>query len=165
MGPDTNKTVDNESDLDNGGVIEFGLLPGFLGYHIRLAQMAIFKDFVTSLQQYEITPTTFGALVLIEANPGIKQSELAEAIQLDRSTVVPLIDRLEKRQLVARERLANDRRANALRVTAKGVTLLDELKPLVIEHERRLISRLSDNEQKKLIDLLGKIFPDQRISG
>jgi hypothetical protein len=72
-----------------GDAIDFGLLPGLLGYQVRQAQIAIFRDFTSSLAEDGMTPTLFGSLVLIEANPGLKQADLARALQLDRSTVVP----------------------------------------------------------------------------
>ena len=139
--------------------VDFGPLPGFIGYHVRLAQIAVFKDFIASLGQFKISPIQFGALIVIEANPGILQSQLARAIQLDRSTVVPLIDRLEKRKLVAREGLAGDRRVNALNLTAAGKRLLEKLKPRVAEHEQRLTRRLGKRQQAQLIELLGKLIP------
>lgn len=138
---------------------DFNMLTDLIGYHVRLAQVAIFKDFTHSLRDYDISPTQFGTLMIIRANPGIKQSDLARAIHLDRSTVVPLIDRLEKDGLVSRERLANDRRTNALKLTATGTGLLEKLIPLVLAHEQRLANHLSKEEQIQLITLLKKIFP------
>ncbi len=82
-----------------GNTIDFGLLPGLLGYQVRQAQIAIFRDFTATLADDGMTPTLFGSLVLIEANPGLKQADLARALQLDRSTVVTVIDTLEKRGL------------------------------------------------------------------
>ncbi len=98
--------------------------------------------------------------MIIESNPGVKQTDLAKAIQLDRSTVVPLIDRLEQNGYVARKRMANDRRTNALGLTKKGAGLLVKLKPLVVEHEARLTRKLSKANQRRLITLLNKISPE-----
>ena len=65
------------------------MLPELLGYHLRLAQRAIFDDFAQSMAELEVSPGLFGMLVIIEANPGLKQTELADAAQLDRSSLVP----------------------------------------------------------------------------
>jgi hypothetical protein len=62
---------------------------------------------------HEVTPGLFGVLVIIEANPDLKQSELARATHLDRSTVVTIIDNLERRGLVERRAALHDRRSNA----------------------------------------------------
>ena len=53
-------------------------------------------------------------LTLIRANPGITQVALAAAFGVDKSTMSPVIVRLEKRGLVRREVLASDRRCHAL---------------------------------------------------
>ena len=142
--------------------IAFGALPDLIGYQLRMAQIAIFRDFAQSLGSHDITPGLFGALVIIDANPGMKQTELARATHLDRSTVVSLIDNLERRALVERHSVATDRRSNALQLTSAGKTLLKKLQCLVDEHEQRLTGNLSEKEQATLVRLLQKIFPESR---
>ncbi|HEY5791269.1 MAG TPA: MarR family transcriptional regulator [Gammaproteobacteria bacterium] len=140
----------------------YGLLPELLGYQIRQAQIAVFRDFTSSLADTGLTPTLFGALVLIEANPGLKQTELARALQLDRSTVVTVIDTLQRRGLVARRRAAEDRRSNAIVLTAAGARLLGQAKPRVVEHEARLTAGLAADERQALAGALAKVFPERR---
>lgn len=147
---------DTESKLD------YDLLPHLLGYHVRLAQIAVFRDFAAAFGALDITPTLFASLVLIDVNPGLKQTDLAQAIQLDRSTVVSVIDNLEGRGLVERKRAVDDRRSNALSLTRKGKALLTKLRPLVEAHEGRLRQNLDVDEQAELIRLLAKIFPQYR---
>lgn len=142
--------------------ISLGILPNLIGYQLRIAQIALFRDFAEALGEFDITPGLFGVLVIIEANPDLKQSELAKAAHLDRSTVVSVIDNLERRQLVERRASPNDRRSNALRMTAEGTALLKKLKRLVADHEKRLVQHLSADEQQTLIGLLTKVFPDRR---
>jgi len=147
---------------DPADKIAFGPLPDLIGYRLRLAQIAIFRDFAQTLGHHEISPGLFGALVIIETNPGLKQTELAKATHLDRSTVVSLVDNLERRGLVERRSAASDRRSNALQLTPAGRTLLKKLQRLVAEHEQRLAANLSEKEQITLIKLLDKIFPEYR---
>jgi DNA-binding MarR family transcriptional regulator len=142
--------------------LDFGILPGLAGYQLRLAQIAIFRDFAQSLGEFDVTPGLFGVIVIIDANPGLKQSELARAAHLDRSTVVSVIDNLERRGLVERRPADNDRRSNALVLTPDGVALLKKLKRRVAEHEKRLVEHLSEDERTTLVALLQKIFPEHR---
>lgn len=142
--------------------IDFGMLPGLVGYQLRLAQIAIFRDFAATFGDLSITPGLFGVLVVIEANPGLKQTELARAANLDRSTVVSVIDNLERRGLVERRSAAADRRSNALQLTAQGAALLTKLKRLVAQHEKRVARHLSEGEQATLVRLLRKILPERR---
>lgn len=142
--------------------IDLGILPSLVGYQLRLAQIAIFRDFGDALGEFDITPGLFGVLVIIDGNPDLKQNELAKATHLDRSTVVSVIDGLERRGLVERRAVPNDRRSKALRLTADGGALLKKLKRRVNEHEERLVSQFSEEEKRTLVELLQKIFPDRR---
>ena len=112
--------------------------------------------------ELEVSPGLFGMLVIIEANPGLKQTELAHAAQLDRSSLVPALDKLEARRLVARRASAEDRRVNGLWLTSEGVALLKQLKQRVARHEQRLARGLSTDEREMLVALLQRILPERR---
>ncbi|MCW8881071.1 MAG: MarR family transcriptional regulator [Sedimenticola sp.] len=142
--------------------IDYSLLPELLGYQLRLTQLAVFKDFSESVDDAQITPSLFAVLVVINANKDLKQTELAKAVRLDRSSVVSVIDKLEKRNLVIRKRVEGDRRTNALELTKQGRALLSQLTRRVKVHEQRLTENLTEREQATLIKLLGKILPDAR---
>ncbi len=102
------------------------------------------------------------SVTTIEANPDLKQSELARATHLDRSTVVTVIDNLERRGLVERRVALHDRRSNAIRLTEAGGALLKKLKRQVMAHEKRLMENFSADERETFIRLLQKVFPENR---
>ncbi|WP_123401832.1 MarR family winged helix-turn-helix transcriptional regulator [Inmirania thermothiophila] len=137
--------------------MDFDLLPELLGYHLRRAQVAVFNDFMRSMAEFQITPGQFGILVLIGANEGLSQSALARAVGVERSTMVSVMDNLERRGLVARRPSPADRRSYALELTARGRALLAELKPRVREHEARIARRLGGRDPAELIELLRRI--------
>jgi len=137
-----------------------GVLPGLIGYQLRLAQRAIFADFAASVGDAGISPGLFGILVVIDANAGLTQQALANAAHLDRSTMVNVIDKLEHRGLV--ERRAADRRSNGLFLTAAGIALLRSLRRKVARHERRVVQNLSEHEREQLVSLLQRILPERR---
>jgi DNA-binding MarR family transcriptional regulator len=142
--------------------VDLGVLPSLLGYQLRLAQRAIFSDFADSLGELDVSPGLFGMLVVIEANPGLKQSQLARAAHLDRSSLVPALDKLEARGLVTRRASEHDRRVNGLWLTEQGSALLKKLKQRVARHEQRLARGLSRSEREQLVALLARIFPEKR---
>ena len=137
-----------------------GVLPGLIGYQLRLAQRAIFADFADTVGETGISPGLFGILVVIGENPGLSQQALANAAHLDRSSVVTVIDKLEDRGLV--ERRAADRRSNGLFLADKGAVLLRGLKRKVAQHERRVVQNLSARERAQLVALLQRILPERR---
>lgn len=137
-----------------GAGLNPGALPQLLGYRLRLAQQAVFHDFASSV--HGLSPGRVGLLILIDANPGVTQSRLAEAAGRDRSTMVGVFDLLEGRGLIERRRGA-DRRTNGLWLTRAGRRLLTRALRAIDRHERRIASRLSPGERRQLLGLLAKI--------
>ncbi|MGH8732501.1 MAG: MarR family winged helix-turn-helix transcriptional regulator [Burkholderiales bacterium] len=135
-------------------MLRSGLLSGLLGYRLRLAQQAVFRDFARAIP--EASPGRAGILLLIEANPGVTQSRLAQAVGLDRSTLVGVLHVLEARTLVERRR-GEDRRTNGLWLTRAGQALVASLKRRIRKHERRVAARLSAAERAQLLALLEKL--------
>jgi DNA-binding MarR family transcriptional regulator len=131
-----------------------GLLPSLLGYRLRRAQQAVFRDFAKAIP--ELSPGRVGILLLVEANPGITQGRLAQAVSLDRSTMVGVVDALEARGLIERRR-GQDRRTNGLWLTATGRALMSGLKRRIQVHERRVAARLTAAERGRLLALLNKL--------
>ena len=138
----------------DGRVIAAGILPGLLGYRLRLAQQTVFRDFAKSVA--ELSPGRVGILLLIDANAGVTQSGLAQAVGLDRSTMVGLVDRLEERGLIERRR-GEDRRTNGLWLTRSGRALVVHLKRRIALHERRVAAKLTAAERSELVALLEKL--------
>ncbi|MBT3333039.1 MAG: MarR family transcriptional regulator [Rhodospirillaceae bacterium] len=150
------KKAQNSVDPDKDS-FDYDLLPGLIGYNLRRAQTAVFQDFSESLKACDITPGQFGVLILIQANSGLNQTRLGNALGIDRSTVVAVIDRLEGRGLVLREPVPRDRRSYALRLSDQGQTLLAQARTKVAEHEIRISHGLDLAEQKQLIALLSRL--------
>jgi DNA-binding MarR family transcriptional regulator len=142
------------SRLDPKQILRPGLLPGLLGYRLRLAQQAVFRDFAESVS--DMPPGRVGILLLIDGNPGLTQSRLAHAIGLDRSTLVGVLHQLQARGLVERRR-GEDRRTNGLHLTRAGRTLIEGLKRRIRVHERRVAARLTAEERGQLLALLEKL--------
>lgn len=138
------------------------MLPGLLGYRLRLAQQTVFRDFGESVS--DLPPGRVGILLLIEANPGVTQSRLAQAVGLDRSTLVGVLHGLEARGLVERRR-GEDRRTNGLLLTRAGHGLVGGLKRRIRMHERRVAARLSPEERTRLLRLLEKLAGNEKGAG
>ena len=60
--------------------LERGVLEELLGYHLRRSQVSVFQDFARAMDGMALTPGQFGVLALIQANPGLSQSALGQAM-------------------------------------------------------------------------------------
>lgn len=145
--------------IPGDGAISTGILPTLLGYHLRRAHTAVFKHFAEAVgERTDITPGLFGMMQVIGANPGLRQSRLAEAMGVDRSTIVAVIDDLEERGLVERLRSPEDRRSHALHLTRDGRAALRRMEALVRRHEAEIARGLSDDERRTLTALLERLW-------
>jgi len=141
------------------GKLDRGLLPSLLGYALRRAQSAVFADFAATFAKAgeALAPGEFGLLVLVDRNAGLSQMALARALGIDRSTLVPILDRLQARGLLVRRGSPTDGRTHALMLTPAGAKALVRFARLVRTHERRIASHLSTAETRTLIELLEKV--------
>lgn len=137
--------------------IDTGMLDQLLGYHLRRTQARVFDDFMRTLADDKVSPGQFGVLTLIGANQGLNQSTLAQAIGIERSTMVAVLTTLQNRGLVERTPAPDDKRANVLSLTPVGRGLLDKVSPLVRNHEKRVFDALTAKERQTLMALLKKV--------
>ena len=140
-------------------VLDLGILPELIGYHLRRAQVHLFADFARTMAEAQMTPGQFGVVSLIGANPGLTQSALARAVGIERSTMVAVIDTLQERGMVERKPSPVDRRSYALVLTGNGENLMERLLPMVRAHERNVARNLSVVEKERLIELLMRLIP------
>lgn len=140
--------------------IDFDELPEYVGYQVRRAQARIFGEFEATCADVDFTPGSFGVLTLIRANPGITQVALAAAFGVDKSTMSPVIFRLEKRGLIRREVLESDRRCHALYLLPSAEPMFLEARERFRAFEEGVAARLSKTEQRELTRLLGKLQGD-----
>jgi DNA-binding MarR family transcriptional regulator len=140
--------------------IDFDELPDYVGYQVRRTQAKIFADFEATCADIDFTPGSFGVLTLIRANPGITQVALAAAFGVDKSTMSPVIFRLEKRGLIRREVLASDRRCHALFLQPAAEPMFQDARERFRAFEEGVAARLSKAEQRELTRLLSKLQGD-----
>jgi DNA-binding MarR family transcriptional regulator len=134
-----------------------GPLPSYIGYTLRRAQVAMFRDFVRREPGLDVTPGRFSLLALIAANPGISQGALARVHGLDKSTLSPAVDKLAQDGLIRRERASTDRRFYALSLTGEGVRTLGRVTAMVARQERAMAAAIEPAEAASLIDMLRRV--------
>lgn len=126
----------------------------FAGYYMKRAFYVVQADVSQTLKPFGLRMVTFSALTLIADNPGLRQAQLAEALAIERPNLVVIIDELEARDLIRRERDPADRRAYALIPTAAGTDLNARAVAAVARHEDRLFGFLDRTRRTDLIAAL-----------
>jgi DNA-binding MarR family transcriptional regulator len=137
-------------------LIDLGVLNERLGYFVRRVQIWVFQDFIRRLSSIDISPAQFSVLVVIAANTGLSQAQLAVTLGIERARLVRLLHRLEQRGLVQRLPSSTDRRRHALRLTREGLKLLARAKTLAAQHEVALKAKLGGERYRLLLETMRK---------
>lgn len=135
-----------------------GLLLSLVGYNCRRAYISIMPFFQRRMEQYELRPVDFTILSLIKANPSITQKRLAQAANVSPPNLAPLLDKLEGRGVVIRQRNPMDKRSQTLALTEEGISLCIKAEETALALETEATAALSDGERAELIRLLQKVF-------
>ena len=137
--------------------IDFGPLAERLGYVMRRAQIGVFRDFFAAFAPFDIKPAQYSILTIIERNPGLKQTQVCDALGIKRTNFVAMIDELESRRLVRRDEAPADRRSHALVLTPEGEALMPKLHDTSAAHEQRLIAVLGPRRHAEMRNTLAEL--------
>lgn len=154
---ESGRALDEAEAAERRAAVDYGPLGRRLGYVLRRAQIAVFRDFFAAFESFDIRPGQYSILTIIESNPGLKQGEVSEALGIKRANFVPMIDELERRGLVRRAATPNDRRSYALVLTARGKRLMPGLHAAADAHERRLVELLGEDATRRMFAGLRKL--------
>jgi DNA-binding MarR family transcriptional regulator len=132
-------------------------LTGYIGYNLKRVLSLVHADLTQVLGTLDLRVVSFSVLSIVVRNPGINQTQLAEALKIERSNLVQLIDELSGKSLLARTPVAGDRRRYALMPTTTGKALYAKAEKAVAAHEARIFAMLDGAEQANLIALLRKV--------
>ncbi|WP_158540094.1 MarR family winged helix-turn-helix transcriptional regulator [Rhodosalinus halophilus] len=132
-------------------------LRAFTGYHLRRAMAVVQAEVNETLAPLGLRMVPFSVLVVIADNPGLRSSQLAEALGMERSNLTPVVEGLVRDGLIARAAADDDRRAHALAATPRGAALAARARAAVAEQDMRLTEQMSPEARAQLVALLDAI--------
>jgi len=136
---------------------QLGGLNGIVGLHIRLAHGAVYRHFTETFVDLDLTQKQVSALWLVSEFPGISQIDLGGRLRMDRATTMTIVNRLQEREYLRRERSVSDARKQALYLTDAGLAALAKAKAAITAHEAWLKGRFTREETEKLVEMLTRI--------
>ena len=136
-----------------------------VGYNMKRAFHMIQLDLNATLAPFGLRMVTFSALAVILDNPGLRQSQLAGLLAIERPNLVVILDELEQAGLIARARAVDDRRAYALSPTPEGIALGGKAREAVAAHDARMADGLSAEELEVLMRALRRVERNGRTKG
>jgi len=138
--------------------MDWGPLSNTVGTGVRLLRNELTDRIIAAYAPFSLHSGALSTMVLIKANPGCSQSELAREVAMDDSAMVAIIDELEDRDLAVRSRSRADRRRNSLALTPAGETLMAQMISCALTVERPIREELSEAELETLISLLRRAY-------
>ena len=129
-----------------------------VGYNIRRSYLVIQTYFDREMEKHDLRQAEFAVLSVLRGNPGINQRALADALAVAPPNLATLLDRLEARGLLTRQRSKEDKRVQHVELTAQGVRLYGRALKAAAIADGQALENLSDSEREQLKTLLRKIF-------
>src|SRR6476646_1352811 len=135
------------------------LAPHGMGYRIKLVAQLLSRRFQERLEPFGLTPFHWVVLCCLWEEDGLPTSSLGEKLQQVGGTLTGVLDRMEQRGLIYRERDTRDRRICRIWLTDAGRKLEDELPLVALEIREQAMQGIPQAEREQLSDLV-----DQAIS-
>lgn len=101
-------------------------------------------------------------LLLVDGNPGIRPSQIAEVLLRDRPATGRIIDHLVKAGDIRREADAEDQRAQALYITEKGSALAQEVRDIIRTQENDFFDFIPDEDRAEFMRVLKRVYINMR---
>ena len=133
-------------------------LEHFLPYRLSVLSNRISQAIATRYaQRFGIGVTEWRVVAVLGRYPDLSAGEVAARTAMDKVAVSRAVARLLERELVERDTHGDDRRRSVLALSRSGQRIYDDIAPLALDLERRLLSRLDRDERAALDALLDKL--------
>ncbi len=128
-----------------------------IGHLLRRAHQRASAIFMARFAALQLTPTQYAALIKIRDEGEVSQNRLGRLTAMDPATMKGVIERLEKRGLIASKADPDDRRRTLWRLTREGHGLMGRALTAGVATTAETLAPLSPKEQKAFLELLARL--------
>lgn len=134
-------------------------LETFLPYRLSVLSntlsQAIAKVYET---RFDLSVTEWRAMAVLGSRADISAREVAKRTAMDKVAISRAVARMLRKGLIERGTARHDKRQSVLRLSAEGWKIYDQVAPLALEHEQRLLAHLDDEERQWLAQILDTLW-------
>lgn len=134
----------------------FDPLREYPGYAIRRASTISMSALAAKLAEEDLRISEATILLVIRANPRVRQSAICKALDIARANIAPLIGRLDRRNLIHRKPL--DGRSHGLVLSTDGEKLAKRVMKIVEEHETAVIEKIPEDLREPFMKALDHLW-------
>ncbi|WP_417320663.1 MarR family winged helix-turn-helix transcriptional regulator [Emcibacter sp.] len=131
-------------------------LQDLVGYQLRRASAAMLTHLGQGLSDIGLKITETSVLVMIEANPGMKQSDIGRVLGIKSANMAPLVAVLSDRGLIKKKPL--DGRSHGLHLSEEGKQVIRRIWDNIGNNEAWLTRNLSEEEKNLVARTLENIW-------
>jgi MarR family transcriptional regulator, transcriptional regulator for hemolysin len=128
-----------------------------IGLQLNRTARAVTQEFERALAEVGGSVSAWQVLLLVRSEEWGNQARIAEAMGVTGATLTHHLGALEAQGLLRRWREPSNRRVQRVALTDEGEALFERLRQVAMRHDRRLRSRLTDDEVALLAELLDKL--------
>jgi len=136
-------------------------LEHFLPYRLSVLSNRVSQTIAGAYaRRFGIGVTEWRVIAVVGRYPGLSANAVAARTAMDKVAVSRAVARLLARALLQREMHGDDRRRSVLQLSEDGYRIYDEVVPLALDCERRLLEQLSEEERATLHALIDRLMQD-----
>ena len=134
------------------------LAPYSMGYRVKLLSQLMTRKFQELLEPFGLTPFHWLVLCCLWEEDGLPTCSIGEKLQQVGGTITGVLDRMEERGLVRRERDVDDRRIWRIWLTTEGKQLEEVLPPLAVQVRNQALNGIPPQESERFSQLLDQVI-------
>ena len=129
-----------------------------LGLIIKTASKSLERALDVELRgQYGLSGGQWKVIIALSVQNGLSQKDLAERIFVDSTTLVPIIDSMEKKGLVERKTDPKDRRNNNVFLTTKSESFVEPIIEIILRMRKIFFKNIPEGDLELARNILKKI--------
>ena len=127
------------------------------GYFFNLISTSLKVKLEEKLKQFDITAHQFGILLTVLKKENLTQRDIVKYTNGDEPSTTRVIARLETKGFIVRVQDKDDKRKRLVSLTNEGKSLLEKMIPYAKEENKKLVNKLTNEEQETFLNLLRKV--------
>lgn len=137
--------------------LSLGRIDKLVTAKLRAVDILLRGTFYEVTEQAHLREGVISSLAIIATNPGISQNEIGAQLTIDRTTIVAVIDTLEKLGWAERRKSKEDRRRHSLQATPEGEAQLNRLVDAVEKIEEEMLAMVPKEDLDQLLQILDRM--------
>ena len=132
-----------------------------IGFLLKRVRASLTAAVDRQMAEHDISHDQWGVLIVMAQGHGQSAAELARTIECDGGSMTRMIDRLEAKGYLTRERRGDDRRVVWLQLTPAGKDLAEKLKSVVVDVQNHHLRGFTADELEVFKDFLRRMLANR----